>query len=228
MAFPKPIILTRQQQNYLRRHYQHTKNDELVATLGISHSSLHRLARKMGLHKSRQFIRRCQAESTAIMKEVNSDNGYYFQQRYARKQWQEYREQGTRPSSCFKPGVSSAKRLGAKKEQQRLLKSHQSRRETLERDKRRVRLGLQPFTRIIKECKLSRKQISIRHNMKKRGYIVFRTDADSIYYDQNTSRSPIMERHAVKLEFFIRDISQYGTTPTVTVRADSHASWCDL
>ena len=40
--------LTEKELTWVIRHYKHTKNDEIMEKLGISHSSLHRIARKKG------------------------------------------------------------------------------------------------------------------------------------------------------------------------------------
>ncbi len=51
------VILTPRQEKWLIRHFKHTKNDVIMAKLNLSHSTLHRFARALGLKKSRQFIK---------------------------------------------------------------------------------------------------------------------------------------------------------------------------
>ena len=63
------ITLTPRQEAWLVKHFPNTKNDEIMAKLGLSHSTLHRMARQLGLKKTRQFISKCQAATTAAAEE---------------------------------------------------------------------------------------------------------------------------------------------------------------
>ena len=48
--------LTDKQIKWLTTHFKHTKNDVIMEKLNIKHSMLHRIARELGLKKSKQFI----------------------------------------------------------------------------------------------------------------------------------------------------------------------------
>lgn len=65
MAQGVKIVLSEKQEKWLIKHFKHTKNKEIAERLGIAEVSLHRIARRMGLTKSKQFVAKCQAERVA-------------------------------------------------------------------------------------------------------------------------------------------------------------------
>lgn len=73
----KKIVLTPRQEAWLCRHFRNTRNAELAARLGISETSLHRFARSLGLTKTPQFMRKCQAATAAAAKASHLRNGTY-------------------------------------------------------------------------------------------------------------------------------------------------------
>lgn len=56
----KKIELTDKEVAYLSKHFKHMKNAELAAKLNIGERSVVRLARKLGLKKTPQFMHKCQ------------------------------------------------------------------------------------------------------------------------------------------------------------------------
>ncbi len=62
---------------WIVNHYQHTKNRVILDKFGIGESSLHRIARKFGLKKSRQFMKKVQAEVTAEAHQACEAFGLY-------------------------------------------------------------------------------------------------------------------------------------------------------
>lgn len=60
MGKTEKIILTPKQERWLTNHFKHTKNIECAERLGISLRSVVRIARSLGLTKSRQFMAKCQ------------------------------------------------------------------------------------------------------------------------------------------------------------------------
>ena len=177
------IVLTERQERWLVRHFKHTKNDEIMARLGLSHSTLHRLARELGLTKSRQFMKQCQAATTAAA-------------------WRANRAKGWPPKgyviprsevACFKKGVTPEMRLGRKRNEERIRKSAESRRRTVAAEKRRILFGLPQQTRL--KIGYSRKKVSYRHALRKRGYIIERGGWQA-FVTESTQRSPIVESRA--------------------------------
>ena len=62
------IVLTDAQTKWLQKHFKHTKNDVIRERLGLSHSTLHRIARELGLKKTRQFMTKMQMAASMAPK----------------------------------------------------------------------------------------------------------------------------------------------------------------
>lgn len=43
--FPSKIVLAPDQEKWLIAHFKHTKNEEIMSRLGLTHSTLHRIPR---------------------------------------------------------------------------------------------------------------------------------------------------------------------------------------
>ena len=74
---PGKIKLSQEQESWLRRNYRETRNEICTVYLGISMSSLARLARRYGLAKSPQFMRDCRLYTAKKTKESHLKNGTY-------------------------------------------------------------------------------------------------------------------------------------------------------
>ena len=98
------ITLTQRQEAWLCRHFRNTRNAELAARLGISESSLRRFARSLGLTKTPQFMRKCQAATAAAAKASHLRNGTYPPKGYRIPRSEEFQ---------FKPGTSACGSAGA-------------------------------------------------------------------------------------------------------------------
>ena len=183
MSIKDKIILTPKQEKWLAAHFKHTKNDEIVAKLGISHSTLHRIARRMGLKKSRQFLAKCQANAAAEAYKTNRRNNWP--------------PKGYRIPNAnrFKPGETSEQRLGKERNAQRIAKAAATRRATLEREKLRVRWGLEQRTKL--KIGYSKQKVSYRYALRKRGYHIDR-GGDVAYIVEGTIRNEIVEQRARK------------------------------
>jgi len=176
--------LSDKQKKWLIAHFKNTKNDDIILRLSITHSSLHRFARKMGLKKTSQFVHKCQAATTEAARIANKNNNW------PPKGYKIPRSEENR----FKPGVSYRQKFGTNKDRKRINKIHQSRNKTIALDRIRIKWGLEQKTKL-KLIVQPRSKVNYRHNFKKRGYIVDR-DAKTIYYNQNTNRSLIAEKRA--------------------------------
>ena len=94
------------------------------------------------------------------------------------------------------------------------VKSEQ-RKETIRRERTRLRWGLEQKTRltIVRAQKYTRCQLSKRHYAKKRGYILADTCAEGsghryvIYYNDATVRSAVFERNCVREGFRIKELT---------------------
>ena len=172
------ITLTPRQESWLVKHFPNTKNDEIMAKLGLSHSTLHRMARQLGLKKTRQFISKCQAATTAAAKASHLRNGTYPPKGYIIPRSEEFR---------FKPGHTEKPSTKRK----RLAKGAETLRQTIREERARVNFGFEQRTKL-RLIRQPRRVICLRHNLKKRGYIVKRGSM-VVYYDQNTARSERIE-----------------------------------
>lgn len=74
---PGKIILTEQQQMWMLRNYPDMANTICALYLGVSVSSVIRLARRMGLQKTAQFMREAQAHAAKRAKESHLRHGTY-------------------------------------------------------------------------------------------------------------------------------------------------------
>lgn len=177
-----PIVLTDQQEAWLAKHFKHTKNAEIASRLGISERSVNRLAKRRGLTKSKQFIRKTQLEAAAKANESNRINGTYPPKGYKIPRREEF---------WFKKGESNIDRFGVKKNAERIVNNTQSRKETFRLEKARALYGLPRQTKL-QVIKRPRRQIEMRYYLRKRGYIVKRGSM-IVYYNENTNRSLELE-----------------------------------
>lgn len=177
-----PIVLTDKQEAWLKKHFKHTKNDEIAKRLGISVSSVTRLARKRGLEKSKQFVRKCQQEAAGKAYLSHKVNGTFPPKGYRIPGSENY---------LFQKGVKPIERLGEKREAKRVAKSAETRRQTLKLEKARVLFGLPQQTKL-NVVKRPREQALMRYRLKQLGYIIERGGRVA-YYDENTRRHQGLE-----------------------------------
>ena len=178
----KPIKVTPEQLEWLKKHFKHTKNEEIARKLGISLRSVNRLASKIGLQKTKQFIRKCQLEAAQKANESNRINGNYPPKGYAIP---------NREKNWIKKGEKPIDRLGAKKEAERVAKSAASRAKTFQIERARALYGIPQQTKM-SVVKHPRKQIQMRYYLRKLGYIAKR-GSNVIYYNNETKRSLKLE-----------------------------------
>lgn len=192
------IILTDRQRNWLIKHYKHTKNDEVMAKLGLTIAGLHRFARELGLKKSRQFMQRCQAATTEAARIANKARGWP-PKGYRIPRGDEF---------GFKKGVTSAERLGPERNRERIRKAAESRRKTVAAEKRRILFGLPQRTKL--KIGYSRMKVHYRYELRKHGYQVAK-GANEAFVVDGTVRSLAIEERAIK--HGIRIINPSNTPP---------------
>lgn len=180
------IVLTPQQERWLTNHFRHTKNSECAERLGISPRSVVRIARQLGLTKSRQFMAKCQSETSKAAQLSHLQNGTYPPKGFRIPR----SEVGQ-----FKPGVTSLQRLGVKKEAERLRKSAESRRATVKKERARIVWGFEQKTKL--KLVTSPKKIQYRYELRRRCYQIAR-GASEAYVTPITQRSPKVENNARK------------------------------
>lgn len=183
MGKTEKIILTDEQEQWLKKHFKHTKNEDIVRRFGISLRSVNRIAKKMGLEKSKQFMKKYQLHAAAKANESNRRNGTYPPKGY---------QIPNKEKGYFKKGEKPIDRLGKKKEAERVAKSAASRKETFGLEKARALYGLPRKTKL-QVVKRPKKQIQLRYYLKKCGYIVER-GGFTFYYNDETKRSAEIEK----------------------------------
>ena len=192
--------VTEKQEQYIIRHFSNTKNSVLLEKLGIGEASLHRIARKHGLKKTKQFIRKMRQENCMKAREVCIRYGVYEDTRERmREKMNDLIRRGEPIPGTFVKGQSNKDRFSTKRFREIMEKTRTKRIETIRKERLRMRWGLPQKTRMIifpEECRKSRKDKSVhRHLFRKYNYIVGRGE-DDIYYDEETERRPLMEANA--------------------------------
>ena len=209
------IVLDEAQEEWMRKWFPKTENSKLAEASGMSHSTLHRFARKMGLTKSKSGLEAIKRRQAAHIRRVLTKNGYYdslrgkpmskaFREGAARI-WQEIRE-GKRDHPLVAFRRKNPREYNRKMRQ----KSHE-RKELFRKEELRIRYGLQPKTRLrIVMCKYTRRQVAHRSSALKRGYIIMEDCSEqggeryNIYYDNDTKRTQMFERNLINDGFRIR------------------------
>lgn len=177
------VVLTDKQVDWLKKHYKHTRNLDIQEKLNIGDGTLHRLARKYGLKKTKQFIRKIREEAKVKAMEVVK-NYNLMPKGYKPDHLGQYR----------RTGISNVKYFGKKKWEDMKRRSHASRNETIRMERIRIKWGLPQKTNLVLKDN-SRLASCHRFLFKKKGYITYRGDPH-VYYDKNTERSETMESNA--------------------------------
>ncbi len=187
--------ITREQEAWLIENYADTKNEDLLAHIGWEANagrSLRRIAVRLGLAKSKDFMRATQAKATAHARIANQGEG-----NAGARNLRIYGK-----AHQFKKGVTSRQRLGDERENERLRKMRISRNETIHKERIRINWGFEQQTKL--RLISNPKQTMTRHALKKRGYIVPCRRATTVYYDSDTVRSEKVERRAAERGIIIK------------------------
>lgn len=134
-----PIVLTDRQEAWLSKHFKHTKNEAIAKHLNISLRSVSRLARRRGLEKSKQFMKKCQQEAADKANISHRINGTYPPKGYRIPGSEKY---------LFQKGVRPVDRIGRKREAERIAKAAETRKQTFKLEKARALFGLPQQTRL--------------------------------------------------------------------------------
>ena len=179
------IQLRPDQMDWLVKHFKDRENEFLAYKLGISESSLHRLARRYGLTKSKAFLK------------ARSQDGGHTSIYYHRKRNDGFipkKGDPVRPGSekaWFRPGEKPVDRIGKRREAERIRKSAASRKATRLNEVIRLRRGLPQLTRL-RIRTLPKEAYAERYYLKKRGYVL--DDVQLVaYWTPETLRCPRKE-----------------------------------
>lgn len=193
----KKITLTPSQEAWLVANYADTYNADICKRLGLKLSTMHRLAAELGLKKSPELMRAAQAAATEkarIMLKGEGNKGRMNLAIYGKP----FR---------FKKGETSRQRLGDEREDERMRKVHESRRQTIRMEKIRINWGLPQRTKM--RLVNNPKQRWIRSYLHSKGYIIPCRRATTVYYDDATIRGEKAERTAKERGIEILPIDKY-------------------
>lgn len=192
--------LTDKQLAWFIKHFRNTKNDEIMEKLGIGESTLHRVARKYGLKKTKQFVKKMRVNATEQAYVVCRRYGIYdATAERMRTKMLEISSRGERIPGSFAPGVTNEQRLGKKRDRERIEKARQTRNETIRKERMRAKWDLPRLTNmhILPYGYTDKRRLMSMHRylFRKFNYIVERGSND-VFYDEHTERRPMMEANA--------------------------------
>lgn len=182
------IILSEAEQQWMRDNFCKTKNAEVAEHLGISHRTVVRIARDMGLVKHSDFIKAMQRNASEHGARVNRANGGNAGTKNLLIYGKAYR---------FKAGESNKDRMSKEAFKEMHRKIGERLKETFRKEKRRVLFGLEQKTQLrVVQC--PREKICLRNNLRKRGYEIARASNEA-FITAATHRSEVMERRAISM-----------------------------
>lgn len=135
--------LTDKELDWLVKRYAGTDNFTLADTLGVSESTLHRLARRFGLKKSPAYMRKCQRETAATAKYFRDKSGLNEAMKGV---YSENLRKGA--AHQFRKGENNRQRNGEENERNRVIGAAVTRRETIRRERARIKAGLPQKTKL--------------------------------------------------------------------------------
>lgn len=199
------MTLTDKQTQWLIRHFKHTKNDDIIARLHISMSYLHRLARALGLKKTKQFMRKTQANAV-----VHAQAAIAAEDDEAKERRRQQANQNRNPDRCFKPGIYALANKTAEERAAIQAKQTATWKATRRADETRLNWGLPQQTKFHfardPDPDKNRDIIKLRCYLRNyRGYDIPGKAGMVIFITAETKRSPKMEVRAQKLGMIIRE-----------------------
>lgn len=180
--------LTQEQREWFVANFDHTKNQELADHLGTSPRSVTRIARELGLWKTKEFVAAMQRNASEHAARANRLMGGNAGMSNLLKYGRAYQ---------FKPGESNKDRMDEEALREMRRKIGASRKETFRKERRRVIFGLEQKTNLrVIQC--PREKVMLRMNLRKHGYEIARASNEAIV-TPDTRRSIKMEARAEKM-----------------------------
>lgn len=189
--------LTPEEEEWLREHYEHTKNAEICKKLGMCLETLQRFSKEMGLSKSTQFMREIRIENCRRGRAVCRRNnwppkGYCIP---------------NSEKARLKPGIGIKDRMSERQIREMYKKCSEGLRRTIASEKRRVLFGLEQRTRL-RVGRVPLAKCTYKTRMKKAGYLVD-LEHNVYYYTEETNRRMKAEKNAWKHHIRILPIDDY-------------------
>ena len=195
----KKYVLTPEQEAVFRKLYPRTFNDKMCDLFGITVSTLHRIARGLGLKKDMKAIR----HKTAMqIKKTCEKNGYYASLRGRRPSEACIEASRRKKAEGFHP-MKQMKEQHPRKYRALMAKRSRERKELYRKEELRQRYGLTRHTKLCLRVTTHRMSGQKHVMIKKRNYFADPEDPTVVCYDSQTDRSPQMEatakRHGLKV-----------------------------
>lgn len=205
----RKIYLNAEQQEWLKNNFHNTENCRLIKASGLSHSTLHRFARELGLKKSTKGIKAIWRRTAKRIKDKCEKNGYYDTLRgQAPSQacldaYKEYFH-----SDRWVHPLKLMKNKSYYKYKKHCEKIKNCLNELRQRQKTRQKFGLSIDTNFhIPDRNYTKAEVHKRSYAYKHGYIV--PDCHNlderwlIFYDADTDRRPLFEQNCAQSGFHI-------------------------
>ena len=180
--------LTPEQLAWFRENFDHTKNQELADHLGTSIRTVTRMARELGLWKTKEFVAAMQrnasehgARATRLM---GGNAGAVNLLKYGK-------------ATRFKPGTSQKDRMSAEALAAMHRRIGESRKETFRKERIRVNWGFEQQTNL-RVIRCPPEKVYVRNKLRKRGYEIPRASNEATVTNE-TRRSIRMEARAEKM-----------------------------
>lgn len=197
------IVLPDVQIKWLKKHFKHTKNDVIRERLGLSHSTLHRIARELGLKKTRQFMKKMQLAASAAGKAAIE-----AEDEAAKERRRQQANQNRNPERCFKKGEWSLAKCPPEKLSIINAKRAAAWLKTRQADEARLDWGLPTQTKFHfrrhPDPDKNKKLCQLRNYLKRKGYEIPGRSGMAVYITRETRRSAKMEIKAKKLGMIIK------------------------
>lgn len=193
------ITLSPEQEELFRKLFPKTLNLKLMQLFGLSHATLHRMVRELGLTKNEKIIRHKQA---MLAKRTCERNGYYDSIR-GKKPSEACLEAFRRKRAAGFNPLLALKEKNPRKYKAAMKRRSEARKELFRKEELRQRYGLPRKTKLRMKT-VTHKMSSQKHLMiKRRDYYAIDGRPDWIGYDDQTRRSRQMEdtakRHGLKV-----------------------------
>lgn len=211
--------LTPELEAKLRELFPVTMNHQLMEWFGMSHSTLHRFARELGLTKNREVILKKHAMQ---IKAICRRNGYYKSIKGKKPSQQCIEATKKKWAEGFRP-IIRLKEISPRRYKALCRRMSEERKALIEREKRRYSLTLMQLsnlpTHLYSGDRYSNTDRFIRYYAKQKGYILGSIDPDAgerhvIYYTDQMIRLPRFERSATLKGWEFRNISSRGVILT--------------
>ena len=180
--------LTQDQREWFVANFGTMKNQELADRLVTSPRSVIRMARELGLWKTKEFVAAMQRNASEHGARATRLMGGNAGAVNLLKHGKGYR---------FKPGTSQKDRMSAEAFSEMHRRIGESRKETFRKERVRVNWGFEQKTKL-RVVRCPRAKIDIRHGLRKRGYEIARASNEAMVTDE-TRRSIRMEARAEKM-----------------------------